>query len=454
MSLGEQARLESFSGKSVAQVVQSAPLAERDDLLASLTLLYARGLLSLDGEAYIRNDIFTSGPYYHHTYLVELLLTERCNLACTYCFAEVAPQKSLMSPNTAEQILQRVLELPTHRLIIEFSGGEVFMNRPVLKFCVEYLEKHASNKEITFTAQTNAARLDGELIAYCHEHSIHLSLTLDGPADIHDAQRPLASGRGSHSRVLKAIDALQTAEVPFGVIGVVTANSIRRASDILDHYESLGISQVKLNHCTPQGFSRDAWDDIGVTGENYLDFMKSVYRWSYTHEASVRETNLEIFFLNIISRTSQYRCTRTACRAGSEFLVFDPDGYIYPCPRFKHNPSTLLGNIAVDGDRLDTLYQENILVSGIDHRNVEKIPECSFCQWRHVCRGGCSLETFEAYHTLDRESSVCGFYKGIYAFLFEELIRDPVFAATHFLSGVTLIETSELSQPAIAETMT
>ncbi|MCB0628188.1 MAG: radical SAM protein [Saprospiraceae bacterium] len=416
------------------------PVSYHPALEGILISLYARGLILLNNEAYVGNYIFDEGVLYHHTYLIEFLLTEKCNIRCSYCFAEVDNRKKMMKEDTAKAILDKVLQLPTNRLMIEFSGGEVFLNFPTFQFCVEYLKAHKGNKEILLTAQTNAMLLNEKILTYCEENQIHLSLTLDGPQWIHDKQRIGWNGKGTYHKVIEAIELLQKKKMPFGMIGVITAHSVDYAREIMDHYKALGVRSVKLNHCTPQGYSREVWGDIGIDGHDYLKFLKEVYAWIKDHDGAVTESNLSVFFLNILSKTSQYRCTRTTCRAGSEFLVFDPNGDIFPCPRFKHNPLTRLGNIAdVHETPVNELYKQNDLVRGIDERNVNRIPMCKDCTWRNACRGGCSLETFEAYHTLDRESGICQFYKGIYPFLFEKLLDDAEFIARHFLSDSTLV---------------
>lgn len=420
----------------ISRCPSTTPGAAEDLLLA----LYARGLLLFDDQPYVSDDVFRAGPLYHRTYLIELLLTERCNLRCTYCFAEVGQDKQLMSEDTAKAILDRVLALPARRMMIELSGGEVFLNFPTVRYIVEYLREHGGNKEFVFSAQTNATLLSQEIVSFCAAHDVHLSLTLDGPADVHDRQRINWGGHGSYRHVVRAIELLQRMHVRFGVIGVVTAHSVDRAFDIMDHYRELGIGAVKLNHCTPQGYSREDWGSIGIDGDRYLGFMRDIYSWMAQNDAAVTEANIEVFFLNVISRTSQYRCTRTACRAGSEFLVFDPHGDVFPCPRFKNNPATKLGNIRTTLGRVDRLYRANKLVAGIDKRNVHDIVECSRCEWRNACRGGCSLETYEAFHTLDRESGICSFYKGIYPFIFEKLVEHTRFVAERLVSGVQLVE--------------
>lgn len=436
----EQFLLELVDGSPLSAILARAPAEHGEALRAALAVLYGRGLVTANGRPYVSNAIFLDGPLYHHTYLIELLLTERCNLRCRYCFAEVDNRKQLMPEATAEVILRRVLELPTHRLFVEFSGGEVFLNLPTFTFAVEYLRRNAGDKTITIVAQTNAELLNEEIVAFCAAQGVQLSLTLDGPRAIHDRQRINWAGGGSYDKVVRSIRLLQRHMVPFGVIGVVTGNSMGRAAEMLAHYSELGITRVKLNHLTPQGYSREAWPEIGIDGLAYLGFMQEVYTWIKANDGAVVESNLEVYLLNLIARTSQYRCTRTACRAGAEFLVFDPQGDIFPCPRFKNNPATLLGNVFSAEGRVDRLYLDNELVAGIEDRNVNTIALCGACEWRNACRGGCSLETYEAFHALDRESGICSFYKGIYPFLFGRLLADTAFIGSHLLADATLVD--------------
>src|SRR6185295_2817813 len=67
--------------------------------------LYRRGLVSLDGKRAIDATIFRDSPNFHETHLVEILVTEKCNLACGYCLAGANPHMPAMSPETARRVV-------------------------------------------------------------------------------------------------------------------------------------------------------------------------------------------------------------------------------------------------------------------------------------------------------------------------------------------------------------
>jgi len=58
-----------------------------------------------------------------------------------------------------------------------------------------------TNKKVAFNATTNGTLLDSEKIAFIRDNEISVMVSLDGPKEIYDAQRPFKSGKDSYVKI-------------------------------------------------------------------------------------------------------------------------------------------------------------------------------------------------------------------------------------------------------------
>ena len=75
---------------------------------------------------------------------------------------------------------------------IEFQGGEPLLNFERIAQIVEESEARSSavGKTLEFVVCSNLALLNDQVLDYFRGHNILVSTSLDGPAFIHNANRP------------------------------------------------------------------------------------------------------------------------------------------------------------------------------------------------------------------------------------------------------------------------
>ena len=71
--------------------------------------------------------------------------------------------------------------------------------KTITKYAKEKCRKY--NKEVDFHTTTNATLLDEEKISFIVKHDITVMVSIDGPEDLHDKQRPFSNGKGSYHLV-------------------------------------------------------------------------------------------------------------------------------------------------------------------------------------------------------------------------------------------------------------
>src|SRR5207302_10079143 len=79
-----------------------------------------------------------------------------------------------------------------------------------------------------------------------------VGISIHGPAAIHDTSRRTATGRPTFERVLEGMSTLRDANVPFGVLMVVTETTLEYGADaVFDFFLQLGVRSYGFNAVKP-----------------------------------------------------------------------------------------------------------------------------------------------------------------------------------------------------------
>ena len=127
-----------------------------------------------------------------------------CNIDCAYCFflskeALYPNDKHRMSAETLESYIRQLLE--AHRapeVTVAWQGGEpTLMKVEFFQRAVELVEKYKRpGQTVQQTFQTNGLLLDDAWCAFFKKHNFLVGLSVDGPRELHDANRRDRKGSG------------------------------------------------------------------------------------------------------------------------------------------------------------------------------------------------------------------------------------------------------------------
>jgi len=101
--------------------------------------------------------------------------------------------------------------------------------------------------EVEHHMQTNATLIDDAWCDFIHAHALRVGVSIDGPADLHDAKRRSRNGAPTHARVMVGVRRLQAAGIAPNVICVLTRPHLDRADDIFDFFLDAGLRDVAFN---------------------------------------------------------------------------------------------------------------------------------------------------------------------------------------------------------------
>jgi radical SAM protein with 4Fe4S-binding SPASM domain len=395
-----------------------------------LTHLYERGMLIVDNKISLNQNIYSQGPLFSDIPLLELLITKRCNMGCAYCFAEDKQKKQDMKLETAFRAVDHLMEIPSHHFYIKFDGGEPLLRRDLLEeigeYTIEKLQKVKKEGYLLFEVTTNGTLIDSRAIDLFKRFNMRVLISLDGPEGIHNKTRPYKDGSPSYQDVIKVIRLMQDAYYPFRIITVVTQQNLPFPSEIIDFYSVSGLKEIRFNPVLENGRAKDSWTSIGITPLQYLSFMKTVIN-GCCGDTFCQEDNIQSMLRNMVCRTRNFKCMRTNCGCGHQYICVDTNGDLYPCAYFRaESPFLKLGNIQEIGKWMDC-GQNHPLVRDFPTRIPSKIDVCNRCDWKHLCEGGCTLGAYLQSNTLFAPTYLCEYFKSMYSFLFAKLAEQPDF---------------------------
>ena len=327
-------------------------------------------------------------------------LTNQCNLSCAYCYefgadkvATPEGKPKFMDFETAKASVDFLLEQAAGRkaIHITFFGGETLMNFPLLKQVVGYANERAAEqgRRVDFSLTTNATLLTPAIIEFLGQNRIGVTVSMDGPAELHNQLRVFANGRGSYDIVAPRVKALIQNHRTRPITARVTLTSgVTDVIKIFRHLkEDLGFHEVGFAPVTTSPDRLYAIGDTGMDGvvrqfhqlaDEYLEFA---LRGQMHGFSNVSDTIAELY---------QGVNKSHPCGAGLGLMGVGPSGDIAPCHRFVDSDAHALGNIKTGVDRAK---QADFLARG----NINSKYDCHACWARPLCAGGCHHEAYVRY---------------------------------------------------------
>src|SRR5581483_7279286 len=156
-------------------------------------------------------------------------------------------------------------------------------------------------RDVQFVIATNLAPLADEMLAYCRDHEVVISTSLDGPRELHNRNRPRPGG-DSYELAVQGIRRAREALGPDRVSALMTttAASLACPEEIVDEYVRQGFSSVFLRPLSPYGFAVKT----GLLGQYSADDWLEFYRrtLAYTVEVNLRGTPFREEYSSLILR--------------------------------------------------------------------------------------------------------------------------------------------------------
>lgn len=318
--------------------------------------------------------------------MVVLLLTNRCQLRCIYCYAAAGEQPvQELSPQLGYAAIDAVCQNAQEAGLLQFEvsfhgGGEPSIAWKTLQACTSYARQKPLLAKVTLTSNGVWSSHQRDWIL---SNLDALSLSLDGGRETQDAARPFASGKGSFEWVMRTVAELDRRSFSYGIRMTATAPWSSFPEDVRFLCQHTGCRSIQVEPAfnTSRGGHARPMDGQG------RDFISAFMKAFEIAQQAGRSLYYSGARLGLV--------TTTFCTAPYGALIVNAAGEMVTCyeiadhlhPLYK---LSVIGKVAEGQpimDREARSHLHNLMAERRAHCR-----EC-FCYWS--CAGDCYTRTMK-----------------------------------------------------------
>ncbi len=318
-----------------------------------------------------------------------LEVAQACNLRCTYCYADggsYGGSLRLLEPEKARRAARHLVEASGDRpsVTLVLFGGEPLLNLAGIAAAVEEAEAAAARagKTLQLSLTTNGTCFTPEVVRFLREHRISVTVSIDGPRDVHDGNRCYASGGGTYADVVEGVALLrgETGRAPAARV-TLTPPQWSRVEEVLEHLLALGFSEVGIAPASPVTAA------LLPTPEQEEALFAGFSSLARRFLEEAREGRVLRFsnLLDLLAKIHQGQARDVPCGAGLGYVALDADGRFFLCHRLAGEEAFCLGDL--DGG-IDPSRTRACLTA----LAAPRTEACAACWARSLCAGGCHYE--------------------------------------------------------------
>lgn len=315
---------------------------------------------------------------------VTLVVTENCNLNCSYCY-ETHKTNRAMTREIGERAIDFILTDKSvkeylgqenfHGVLLDFFGGEPLLQIDLIDYLVEYYKKRAIELDLPYRDNLMIG-LNSNGVLYFDEkvqnflkknsNNISLNITIDGNKELHDKCRLFHDGRGSYDIVEKAILDWNSAHVKNDTKITCAPENVMYLFEAIKNVFDLGINFAFANCCFEEGWKLEHAQILYKELKKIADYIidNDLYSQHYCS-----------FFSEAIGTPNSE--PKNYCGGNGEMLAIGTDGKCYPCVRFmqyclSYQKEQSIGDIynGIDSEK-DNCWLCNL-------RKIDMFTQCQF----------------------------------------------------------------------------
>lgn len=354
---------------------------------------------------------------------VTFIVTEKCNLKCSYCY-ECNKTDKAMSIEIAKKAIDMLFDeskighyfdmSSTKGYIIEVFGGEPFLEPEIIDFIFGYymIKAHEVNPEFFrnshFSTTSNGTLYTNKSVQKVIEkyrEKFSLSVTLDGNEKLHDSCRVFSDGKGSYKLAEYALkETIKNSTSKNTKLTLAPENIEYLYEAVVNLWENVGLQFVHAN-CV--------YEDVWTKEKSLVLYEQMIKIADYLLENDYYyKYFISLFDENIGHPMSEEELESNFCGGNGQMLAISPDGNLYPCSRFapyslKKQPGFLIGDVN------EGIYKGNKHIDMLKSITLktQSSEECLACKVAAGC-GLCTAYNYDTFGTPNkRATNICDCHK-------------------------------------------
>ena len=331
---------------------------------------------------------------------LDLRVSEKCNFGCTHCISGKAKKNSIMSLETAIEIVDYVIGFLRNaqpefsKLDVHYGSAEPLLNFSVIKALQDHFKRKYSDIDKVVSINTNLSILSEKMAEFFINEGILIYVSLDGLKEANDSIRVLKNGKGTFDLIMSKMDILKRKGYPIEGISVTITDG---------NYKYFDLSFI--DWCNNQGYKSLAMDfdlvnPLKVSVNERVDLLVSMWKKS-------KDINMEFFgtwitpFLNLSNRSITNEHYAFCKGIHGQSLSVSSDGIIYICG-FSSTP------VCHYKDLGNALNKNGEMYNLIKSRLIGKNDMCKGCIIEGSCAGQCQVTQEQSQQKIEDQ---CSFYR-------------------------------------------
>ena len=323
---------------------------------------------------------------------LHLLLNEKCNFHCKYCYSAEGRSSAELNmekiKTTIDYFLSSERTAVKDRTIMFMGGGEPVLSWNLLEESTLYAEDLAKEQDVKvhFSLTTNGSIMTDEMLDFMKEHNFTVQISFEILPEIQNAQR------GSYDAVSRNLVRLTEKGINNYVRSTITELNVDRIPEMVEHCNT-HFPLVKKMSC------QQVVDPSYFTNEEKVNNFFDRYFISY-HKAEEKANGYGITLRSSSSHLLNYSKRERFCY---NLLCLTPYGTLTICPDVsspneRDYDSSVIGKLENDSVKFD-----QTAFARLSNGSIHTIEKCRTCYARWNCGSGCpssrrvySVEIFDA----------------------------------------------------------
>ncbi|MDR2009083.1 MAG: radical SAM protein [Bacteroidales bacterium] len=317
------------------------------------------------------------GVSYDATSTFYILLNEKCNFHCKYCYSAEGRSNEELSIEQIYTALKYFLSsernAPKTKTIMFMGGGEPTLSWHLVEQATLFAEKQALENNIILKKQlsTNGSVLTQQMLDFYKSHNFELQFSFDVIPEVQNEQR------GQFDKVSTNLKRLGEEGVKCRIRSTVTNLNVERMMEMVElcHGEYPNVKHLTCEHVVdPDFFS---------TTEIVTNFYNQYFDSFIEARTSADKYNIELF------STSSGTIRALRDRFCFNLYCITPYGSLTTCPNIS-SPNEKGYEDAVFGQvNNNEIVFNDKSYKRLTDGNISTYPDCKECWAKWNCGGGC-----------------------------------------------------------------